>query len=402
MVKCLSDCNGETCNHRRLITVCCFLDNSGEAAELLQKSEGCFIGQEADIHICLAVIALHLAKDAGAACIGVLNIRTCLTVEVEKVFPTEGYVLDPLVVKVVEDHGSDTDMTRNRILVLQLRVLLLDDGADLGDRLQKNILGIDDISVTGGELFATQADKAVGNMNQSVLRPLISEELHNLEYLLEMQSLFLAGDIETFIKMIVFLTIEDGCQISGCVDRASVVLQDETGCHVIGFQIYDLCAFALGQKACCGKAADHILGFIAVEAFTHVVVELHTQKTIGSLELFETDLHEPLPDLQGLFISALHFRKPEACFILQCGILVGFLMEEDIQTHQFLDALLLYGFFGAPFLISHDQLSELCTPVAQVVDPLYMIAELAVDLVQGVADNGSTKMSYVEVLRNVR
>ena len=76
-------------------------------------------------------------------------------------------------------------------------------------------------------------------------------------------------------------------------------------------------------------------------------------------------------------------------------------MELYINTHQFLNTVFFYGFLAAPVFVSHDQLTKLCAPVAQMVDTYYVITQLFVDLVKGITDHCGTQVTNVERFCNV-
>ena len=88
---------------------------------------------------------------AGAR-VGVLSVGTRVAVEIERVLKDEVYILDAAVRQIVEYNSADADRLGDLILVLNIRVLLGHDLADLLYRLGEELLEDNDVSGSRREL----------------------------------------------------------------------------------------------------------------------------------------------------------------------------------------------------------------------------------------------------------
>lgn len=63
----------------------------------------------------------RLAQDRAAARVGVLHIRAAFTVEIQRAIPAEIDVLDSVVAQIGVDDRTDANLTRDVLLVRQVR-----------------------------------------------------------------------------------------------------------------------------------------------------------------------------------------------------------------------------------------------------------------------------------------
>ena len=56
---------------------------------------------------------------------GILHIRTAFTVEIQRAIPAEIDVLDSVVAQIGIDNRANADLTRNILLVRQIRAFLV-------------------------------------------------------------------------------------------------------------------------------------------------------------------------------------------------------------------------------------------------------------------------------------
>ena len=82
---------------------------------------------------------------------GVLHIRAAFTVEIQRAIPAEIDVLDSVVAQIGIDDRTDANLTRNILLVRQVRGFFVDDVQRFLLRLLQQILQIDDVPLAGGE-----------------------------------------------------------------------------------------------------------------------------------------------------------------------------------------------------------------------------------------------------------
>ena len=102
----------------------------------------------------------------------------------------------------------------------------------------------------------------------------------------------------------------------------------------------------------------------------------------------------------------LQFGEFRSCRICQSSaalIFFGFdfVVHANVESNECVNAALFDGFLIAPFTECNDQLTELRTPVTEVIDTDAIVACVFVKKLQGVTDNGRTEMSDMEGLCNV-
>ena len=256
------------------------------------------------------------------------------------------------------------------------------------------------VAVTSGKFAAVQTYQTERYMNQ-VFVPVIAHFMDDFEPLRKVQVLVQSGQVDTFIEVICFLAVQRSCDVTGCVECAAVFTDNQARRHVLVFQIDNHCPFAFFQQTFFFQFIHNGCHFVVIEAFTGVCVEFNAQHIVNTFKFFDTDVIEPFPQCQGFVVAILHFYKPQTCFVVQFRRFFRFIMEFYINAHQFLNAFFFNGFFAAPFFVSNDKFTELCAPVAQMVNAYAFVAQLAVNLVQCVADNGRTQMTYMERLCDV-
>ena len=76
-------------------------------------------------------------------------------------------------------------------------------------------------------------------------------------------------------------------------------------------------------------------------------------------------------------------------------------MEFNVELDKLINSTVLNFFLASPKTISNDKLTELCSPVAEVVDSDAFVACELVKLLKRMTYDGSSEMANVEGLRNV-
>ena len=84
--------------------------------------------------------------------------------------------------------------------------------------------------------------------------------------------------------------------------------------------------------------------------------------------------------------------------LLLCLYLI---VDSYVELYELVNSTLLYRLLVTPLLISDDELTELSTPVTEIVDAYALISRELVEKLQRVADNGWTEVADMEGLRNV-
>ena len=117
--------------------------------------------------------SFRLAQQTAAAGMGVLDVGTAFTVEVQSTIPAEVDILDPVVAEVGVDHGTDTDLTGNIFFIGQVGGFFFDDLEGLLLCLIQQVFQIDHMTLTGGKCLTLITDHAEGDMD-AALGPLLA------------------------------------------------------------------------------------------------------------------------------------------------------------------------------------------------------------------------------------
>ena len=91
-----------------------------------------------------------------------------------------------------------------------------------------------------------------------------------------------------------------------------------------------------------------------------------------------------------------------ARLVVQLGVCFGFLMELHIQRHKLVYLLFLDLLAAAPFAVGNYELTELGSPVAEMVHTHAFIPRKFIQELERVTDNGRTEMSDMERLCDIR
>lgn len=141
----------------------------------------------------------RLAQDRAAARVRVLHIRAAFTVEIQRAIPAEINVLDSVVAQIGIDNRANADLTRDVLLVRQIRGFFVDDVQRLLLRLFQQIFQIDDVPLAGGERLPLVGNHAERDMH-AVLRPFVSHLFQHTENLAEVQILLIRHDVQALIE----------------------------------------------------------------------------------------------------------------------------------------------------------------------------------------------------------
>ena len=76
-------------------------------------------------------------------------------------------------------------------------------------------------------------------------------------------------------------------------------------------------------------------------------------------------------------------------------------MELDIDPRKLRDRIVFHCSFIAPEPVGCNELTELCSVISKVIEPDNVISELCIDVCDGVAEDCSESMTYVERLGDI-
>ena len=89
-------------------------------------------------------------------------------------------------------------------------------------------------------------------------------------------------------------------------------------------------------------------------------------------------MYKPLPEIKVLLVVLFHLCERGSRLVVKRRIFLCFLVEFYIYFGQRVYAAALYLLFAAPLLVSNNELSELRSPVAEMV---YSDAVISAELV---------------------
>ena len=140
--------------------------------------------------------------------------------------------------------------------------------------------------------------------------------------------------------MISIMAIDGRRKVAGGVKRRAVGAEDDAGGHVVLAQINNRCALGDGQQVLFLQFVNNAIHLVVIERFACIGVERNAQQLIDALGITEGERLEPVEDAQGFLVAILNLLEPRAALIVQRGVFLGFLVELDVQAHQFIHAAL--------------------------------------------------------------
>ena len=181
-----------------------------------------------------------LAHDAAEAHVGVLNIRTRIAFETHHGIPVKAHVLQAAVLEVVEGECRNTDLAGDEFLVLEVRILLVDEFENLllggFNHVAKQACG----TRAGLALFPLAVHHLEDNAERDVVHvlvPFAAHLLEHVEHLLEVQSLSQVHHVKALVEVVFLLAVAGGGEVAGGVQRRTVALADQAGVQVLLLQL---------------------------------------------------------------------------------------------------------------------------------------------------------------------
>ena len=161
-----------------------------------------------------------LSEYAGRSCVSVLNIWTCLSVEVEHFVPTEYVILYPVVGKLLEYYSADADLFGDLVYVdpgcfflEHYLFCLLDCGV-------KNVFEEYDSALTCRHhldiVSVGEAYKAKWHVD-AILLPLVTHKLEYFLPLLEVEILLRSNYVNALIEVVSLFSVNGSSDISGYI-----------------------------------------------------------------------------------------------------------------------------------------------------------------------------------------
>ena len=174
-------------------------------------------------------LILRFSQDGACTCVCIDQVRSGIALEVEHCIPGEYDISFSSGLNIGIDDCTEADLFGDRLQLIIRHIgvsgfrIRLDQLIRLRYTLVEEFFEKYDITVTGRELHVLEFNKTEANV-LALICTLIAGLLQRGENLLEVQSLRDTYNIDVLIEVVVLITIEDRCQISGSVDRSSVTL----------------------------------------------------------------------------------------------------------------------------------------------------------------------------------
>ena len=341
-----------------------------------------------------------LFQNGAGAGVGVLHVGARVAVEGQSVLHVEVDVLDAVVGEIVEHDGAHAHGLGDIGSSLQIGVLLLHDLGDLLNGGGEQILQKHHVTRSGSQLGAVDRHRTVGHVNQPLV-PVVAHQLHHLEPLLEVEDLLIGGDVDALVEIVHLLAIHRRGNVTGGIQGGAVTLEDQAGRHTVLREIHDGRAVIQLEQTAVAELL-HLSGHeIGVSRLTLVAVKGDPQLLEGHVVGLHGLFNKPTPQSQILLVPLLHFAELSAGLVSQRGILRDGVVDADVEIHQSVHAALFNGLAVAPLLVGHHHLTELGTPVAEVVDTHALVARELVKHFQSVTDDGRTQVTDVEGLGQI-
>ena len=237
------------------------------------------------------------------------------------------------------------------------------------------------------------------------------------EYLFKVQFLTFIRNIDNLIRRVQAHTLHDGSQIRGIVQGRAVRLQDHAGRHLFGvgflLHVHHQSAVADIGPAALLHVCHHLRDQIVHIALALPQIELHVQAVVIFLQIHLGHVHDMLPQSPVPPHSLLELTGGLQGFCLKCRILLGFgtgkgidLREFRLGNGRFLRVISLIAFvkvqqirLALPQLRDHHADGRAPVPKVHVADNL--MAHIAADTLDALADDGGAQMSHMERLGHI-
>ncbi len=371
-------------------------DGGGEAGKLQCQTAFLFFGEnnrevvEFGIGEFFRVFVAH-GGDAG---VGVLEIGRGVAVHGQRFFPGEGDEALRVLAEVGVFDGTDADGAGNFFLLRFVHV-----GAGGFHHFQGAGFGFveqgfefDDVAFAGGEGGFGQAHETEPDVGEFGVD---AELFADVEELLEVQLLAFVGDVDDFQGLELCGARDDGGDVGGGVVVAAVGFADNGDGEVVVLEVADERAVGLFGKPGLFEFFNGGCEVVVVKTFAAGQVEGDIEAFVDFVEFAEGEFDKRFPEFTVFGITFLEFDELGLGAVTPGVVGFGAVVAFDI------DALELFGRGGlqcllvGEFAVAEDDEAELGSPVAEMVVGDDVVAEGAVEAVDGVADDGGADVPDV-------
>ena len=170
---------------------------------------------------------------------------------------------------------------------------------------------------------------------------------------------------------------------------------------MIRFEIDDLSALALNQQSLFSEFLDNGFHLIRIEPFACITVKANVQLFIDFLDVFHREVFEPVKKVVAFLISALDELEIPPRLVFEFGILLCLSVKTDVEIVDGTNSACLDLLFISPMTVSGNQLAELRSVIAQMIDSDRIVSEEPIGAVECASDDGGREVSDVERLCDV-
>ena len=301
----------------------------------------------------------------------------------------------------MEHNGSRSNFVSNQFLVCQSWVLLFDLLQSQFNRILQNILQQDDASWTRWKLLTINRNQTEWDV-LNIIWPLVTHFLQHGLQLHEVLTLLTTNDVQWLHEVVVLLTEDGSSQITRHVQSSTVSTLNHGNVQVVLIQVNNLCTLRFNQQAFFLQLVDNAVHLVVVESLSVEWVKLDIQCLVKLHEFLQWLFTEPRPQLTSFLITVFQLLKPSTTLIIQCWVFLSFFVETHVVLNQRVNWVSLNFSFWSPHLVGNHQLTELRTPVTQVVNLDWLVTVGLWNFSQWVSDNRWTQVTHWHWLSNVR
>ena len=238
------------------------------------------------------------------------------------------------------------------------------------------------------------------------------------EDLLKVEALPLVDDVEDLAGMEILLTLQDRGKVGRGVERRAVGFQQDAGRDLlrVGFLLHghDERAFGLNGQALALDDVQHLRDILLRVGLAEPDVEADVQVFIVALQIHHRDAHDVLPhravapvsrlEQIGRVVRARGERLVRLALCAGRGIDLFQLRDRERRFLRIFTGEVRVEVGELRMTVAHlfDDEAHLQAPVAEVDVADDAVAEVAVDALDGLADDGAAQMADVERLGHVR
>jgi len=404
------------------------LDNVGPLAEKSDEVGSVLLLEKAEVGSGeLLVGEVDSSADRAQTSVGVLEVRTSVTLEGGHDVHVELVVVDSLSRHVLDHNTADTENIGNGLRVLNLRVLdlvFLHHLVHLVGNVSENVVKELDGTLSGAHTQNhTEVDvlALLGNV-------LMAHKLNGLEELLQVKILLRSNNVDHVVKLVLVLSVKELADISGEVKSGAILLSENDLLETLTRLARNVLG-EVDQSSTVGILSESLLGenlgsllhvLLGDLRLSRVLVVLNVETSVGLLITNNTEVSESSPQFNSLLVTIRHSSEvlsglliqgaglklsnilTSVLLLLDLGLLVRHLVvDSDVKVEKMVDRVGLESLLITPLLPGESQQTVLLTPVTKVVHSSNLPASALVQRSEETTNDGTSKVTSVERLGDV-